>query len=87
VEKKLSPENANGCSGVSLGSKSKAIRSFSDGNNFDFEKNIMSSTAVNSPSRPKKVIVYSTKTNVEIGKSGTFLPISDDKWVAYSYSH
>ncbi|WJX29607.1 HLA class II histocompatibility antigen, DR beta 4 chain [Trifolium repens] len=105
VEKKLSPENANGCSGVSLGSKSKAIRSSSDGNNFDFEKNIMSSTAVNSPSRanfetsiisstavnspsrPKKVIVYSTKTNVEIEKGGTLMPISDDKWVAYSYSH
>ncbi|WJX25406.1 HLA class II histocompatibility antigen, DR beta 4 chain [Trifolium repens] len=105
VEKKLSPKNANGCSGVSLGSKSKAIRSFSDGNNFDFETNIMSSTAVNSPSRanfetsiisstavnspsrPKKVIVYSTKTNVEIDKGGSLMPISDDKWVAYSYSY
>jgi hypothetical protein len=52
----------------------------------NFETSIISSTAVNSPSRPKKVIVYSTKTNVEIDKGGSLMPISDDKWVAYSYS-
>ncbi|GAU27951.1 hypothetical protein TSUD_146690 [Trifolium subterraneum] len=87
VEKKLSPENTNGCSGVSVGSKTKAVPSVSDSNNFDFQRSIMSSNAVSSPSRPKKVIVYSTKTNIEIEKGGTLLPISDDKWVAYSYSH
>ncbi|XP_045788987.1 double-stranded RNA-binding protein 1-like isoform X1 [Trifolium pratense] len=87
VEKNLSPENTNGCSGVSIGSKSKAIPSVSDSNNFDFETSIVSSNAVSSPSRPKKLIVYSTKTNVEIEKGGNVLPISDDKWIAYSYSH
>ncbi|CAJ2636421.1 unnamed protein product [Trifolium pratense] len=87
VEKKLSPENTNGCSGVSIGSKSKATPSVSDSNNFDFETSFVSSNAVSSPSRPKKVIVYSTKTNVEIEKGGNLLPISNDKWIASSYSH
>lgn len=42
-----------------------------------------STTASNSTC--KKVIVYSSKSNVEISQGGNLLPISDENWVAYSY--
>ncbi|KAI4348475.1 hypothetical protein L6164_009196 [Bauhinia variegata] len=40
-----------------------------------------------SPSHKKRVTVLSRKTNVSIPKGGTLLPISDEQWVAYSYSN
>ncbi|CAL0321619.1 unnamed protein product [Lupinus luteus] len=46
----------------------------------------MSSTETNTPPRIEKVI-YSRSANVNIEGGGTLMPISDEKWVAYSYSH
>jgi len=34
----------------------------------------------------RKIVVYSRNTNVKIEDGGIILPISDDNWVAYSYS-
>ncbi|XP_019451246.1 PREDICTED: double-stranded RNA-binding protein 1-like isoform X2 [Lupinus angustifolius] len=54
----------------------------------DIEKDTskMSSTAINTPSRRENV-VYSRSTNMNIEGGGTLMPISDENWVAYSYSH
>ncbi|KAK7380784.1 hypothetical protein VNO78_33303 [Psophocarpus tetragonolobus] len=45
----------------------------------------MSSTAVGTSPYKKRIVVYSRNAN-DIKDGGTLLPISDDKWVAYSYS-
>ncbi|KAE9590214.1 putative double-stranded RNA-binding domain-containing protein [Lupinus albus] len=46
----------------------------------------MFSTEINTQSHRKNV-VYSRNTNVNIEGGGTLMAISDEKWVAYSYSH
>ncbi|KAI5443651.1 double-stranded RNA-binding protein 6 [Lathyrus oleraceus] len=87
---KTSPSSGdtNVFSVVSSSTECKPIPSFFDGGNVDFGTNNMS-TAVDddTPLRPKKVIVYSKKTNVGIESGGALMQISDDKWAAFSYSH
>lgn len=87
---KTSPSSGdtNVFSVVSSSTECKPIPSFFDGGNVDFGTNNMSTAvADDTPLRPKKVIVYSKKTNVGIENGGALMQISDDKWAAFSYSH
>ncbi|XP_057445876.1 double-stranded RNA-binding protein 1-like isoform X2 [Lotus japonicus] len=79
--------NSNHCSGDSSLSNGKFVPPLSGITNEASATSDASSTAVSSSSPRKKLGVYSRKTNVKIEDGGTILPISDDKWVAYSYSH
>ncbi|CAI8595166.1 unnamed protein product [Vicia faba] len=88
VEKKPpSSGNINGFSIVSSSTECKPIPSFFDRDNVDVGTSNMSTAVDDStPSRPRKVIVYSKKTNVDVENGGALMQISDDKWAAYSYS-
>jgi len=81
--------NTNGYTKVSSTlSNDKSSPSLSGSSKTDSETSDKSSTAVDTTSSCiKKIVVYSRKTNVKIEDGGTMLPVSDDKWVAYSYSH
>ncbi|XP_047181239.1 double-stranded RNA-binding protein 1-like [Vigna umbellata] len=80
--------NTNGYTKVSTLSNDNSSPSLSGSSKMVSETSDKSSTAVYTTSSCiKKIVVYSRKTNVEIDDDGTMLPISDDKWVAYSYSH
>ncbi|OIV90075.1 hypothetical protein TanjilG_01529 [Lupinus angustifolius] len=68
--------NSNGCTEPSLSEISNVVSDTSK----------MASTQGTTPCRVK-VIVYSSNTNVEIEGGGSMMPISDDKWLAYSFSH
>ncbi|RZC11556.1 Retrovirus-related Pol polyprotein from transposon RE1 [Glycine soja] len=76
-----SSENTNGCTEDSSLSSDKSAPSLSGSTKVVSDSSNTYSTAV------ERVVVYSRKTNVEIEDGGTILPISDDRWVAYSYSH
>ncbi|KAK8470068.1 hypothetical protein PHAVU_004G051700 [Phaseolus vulgaris] len=79
--------NSNGCTEDSTLSNGRSSPSLSGSTKMVSDTSDKSSTAVNTTSScTKKIIVYSRKTNVKIEDGGTLLPISDDKWVAYSYS-
>lgn len=87
-KKSLSYGNINGLSVVSPSTECKPIPSLFDRDNVDVgTSNIATAEDDSPPLRPKKVIVYSKKTNVDIENGGALMQISDDKWAAYSYSH
>ncbi|XP_016180865.1 uncharacterized protein LOC107623203 isoform X4 [Arachis ipaensis] len=86
--------NASGCANGSMKDSfssvvkaAAATPSLSDSKNMASNTNNMPSTASGSPGRRKRVVVYSRETNVEVEGGGTLMPISDEKWVAYEYSH
>ncbi|XP_058722651.1 double-stranded RNA-binding protein 4-like isoform X3 [Vicia villosa] len=86
-KKSHSTGNMNGFSVVSSSTECKPIPSYFDRDNVDVGTSNMATAEDDSPPlRPKKVIVYAKKTNVDIENGGALMQISDDKWAAYSYS-
>ncbi|XP_058722672.1 double-stranded RNA-binding protein 1-like isoform X1 [Vicia villosa] len=86
-KKSHSSGNMNGFSVVSSSTECKPIPSYFDRDNVDVGTSNMATAEDDSPPlRPKKVIVYAKKTNVDIENGGALMQISDDKWAAYSYS-
>ncbi|CAL0299223.1 unnamed protein product [Lupinus luteus] len=73
--------NSNGCTKNSSLTNAQSEPSLSE------SSNVISDTSKMASSCRVKVIVYSRNTNVEIEGGGSIMPISDDKWLAYSFSH
>ncbi|KAE9619815.1 putative double-stranded RNA-binding domain-containing protein [Lupinus albus] len=88
IEKKgsCSSGNSNGFTKSSSLTNAQSEPSLSESTNVASDTSKMLSTQGTTPCRIK-VIVYSRNTNVEIEGGGSMMHISDDKWVAYSFSH
>ncbi|XP_052111432.1 double-stranded RNA-binding protein 1 isoform X11 [Arachis duranensis] len=94
VTKKKGSSSASGCANGSMKDSfssvvkaAAATPSLSDSKNVASNTNNMPSTASSSPGPRKRMVVYSRETNMEVEGGGTLMPISDDKWAAYEYSH
>ncbi|XP_057740817.1 double-stranded RNA-binding protein 1-like isoform X2 [Arachis stenosperma] len=94
VTKKKGSSSASGCANGSMKDSfssvvkaAAATPSLSDSKNVASNTNNMPSTASSSPGPRKRMVVYSQETNMEVKGGGTLMPISDEKWAAYEYSH